>query len=128
MCRSVMIKGMEALLAESLLSARHYGVEGEVLESLGNLFPGIDWREKSRYMISRSVEHGVRRSEEMEEAAKTVREAGLVPAMSDACVVRQRWAADFPAALQTDGLDGLLDAIRAGEGLEADKDMDGGSS
>ena len=35
MCRSVMVKGMEALLGESLLAARHYGVEDAVLESLG---------------------------------------------------------------------------------------------
>ena len=34
MCRSVIVKGMEALLGESLLAARHYGVESAVLESL----------------------------------------------------------------------------------------------
>ena len=44
MCRSVMVKGMEALLTESLLSARRYGVEGTVLDSLSNLLPGPDWR------------------------------------------------------------------------------------
>ena len=37
MCRSVIVKGMEALLGESLLAARRYGVEGAVLESLGSL-------------------------------------------------------------------------------------------
>ena len=39
MCRSVMVKGMEALLGESLLAARHYGVESAVLESLDSLLP-----------------------------------------------------------------------------------------
>ena len=43
MCRSVMVKGMEALLTESLLAARHYGVESAVLESLQDMFPGNDW-------------------------------------------------------------------------------------
>jgi 3-hydroxyisobutyrate dehydrogenase-like beta-hydroxyacid dehydrogenase len=44
MCRSVMVKGMEALLTESLLAARRHGVEATVLESLQNLFPAADWR------------------------------------------------------------------------------------
>ncbi len=72
MCRSVMIKGMEALLAESLLSARHYGVESTVIDSLRNLFPGTDGSTLARYMISRSLIHGKRRAEEMREVAQTV--------------------------------------------------------
>jgi 3-hydroxyisobutyrate dehydrogenase-like beta-hydroxyacid dehydrogenase len=117
MCRSVMIKGMEALLAEALLAARHYEVEREVLQSLGNLFPGIDWQAKSHYMISRSVEHGLRRSEEMEEVARTVNEAGVTPWMSNACVQRQQWAAGFPAARTAPTLDEMLDTIRRDAGL-----------
>ena len=35
MCRSVMIKGLEALTTECMLSARHYGVEDYVLRSPG---------------------------------------------------------------------------------------------
>ena len=34
MCRSVLIKGLEALVVESMMAARHYGVEREVLASL----------------------------------------------------------------------------------------------
>lgn len=94
MCRSVMVKGVEALLAEAVLAARHYGVEDTVLDSLNDLFPGPDWSRLSRYMISRSVEHGVRRAEEMREAARTVEEAGVDPLMTAACATRQQWAAD----------------------------------
>src|SRR5215831_2431207 len=36
LCRSVVVKGLEALLTESLLAARHYGVERDVLDSLPN--------------------------------------------------------------------------------------------
>src|SRR5205814_2940164 len=78
MCRSVIIKGMEALLAESLLTARRHGVEDAVLASLQDLFPVGDWRALARYMISRSLQHGRRRAEEMREAVKTVAEAGTV--------------------------------------------------
>ena len=111
MCRSIMIKGLEALLGESLLTARHYGVEQTVLESLIDLFPGIDWRRTARYMVSRSLLHGKRRAEEMREAAKTAQEAGLTPWMSRACVERQAWAAGHAGALRHDGLEDMLDAL-----------------
>jgi len=93
MCRSVMVKGIEALLAEALLAARHFDVEETVLRSLDDLFPGPDWPKLSRYMLSRSVEHGERRAEEMREAARTVQEAGVDPLMTAACAERQEWAA-----------------------------------
>lgn len=43
MCRSVIIKGIEALCSEAFLAARAYGVEGRVLSSLHDTFPGTDW-------------------------------------------------------------------------------------
>jgi 3-hydroxyisobutyrate dehydrogenase-like beta-hydroxyacid dehydrogenase len=113
MCRSVMIKGMEALLTESLLTARHYGVEGTVLDSLRNLFPGENWPVLARYMISRSLIHGRRRAEEMREVAKTVSEAGLDSHMSAASAQRQDWAAAFKDAATIEELDPLLDAVLA---------------
>jgi len=113
LCRSVMIKGIEALLAESLLSARHYGVEETVLASLSDLLPIPDWDRLAGYMVSRSVEHGVRRAEEMREAARTVAEAGIEPLMSRAVAERQDWAADFPQALSDPALIPMLDAILA---------------
>ena len=113
MCRSVMIKGIEALLTESLLSARRYGVESTVLDSLGNLFPGMDWPTLSRYMISRSLQHGRRRAEEMREVAVTVRDAGIEPHMSLAIASRQDWAAKHAAATEIQPLEAMLDAILA---------------
>jgi 3-hydroxyisobutyrate dehydrogenase-like beta-hydroxyacid dehydrogenase len=114
MCRSVMIKGVEALLAESLLAARHYGVEETVLASLGDLLPHPDWEKQARYMISRSLEHGTRRAEEMREAARTVGEAGVEPLMSAACARRQDWAAGR-ASPDDKNLAALLDAIIAAQ-------------
>ncbi len=113
LCRSVMIKGLEALISESLLSARHYGVEDTVLASLNNLYPHPDWEGYARYMISRTLEHGIRRSEEMREAAKTVAEAGLTPWMSQATADRQAWAPVYSEALKADGLKPMLDQIRS---------------
>jgi 3-hydroxyisobutyrate dehydrogenase-like beta-hydroxyacid dehydrogenase len=113
MCRSVMIKGMEALLGEALLAARHYGVEQAVLESLRDLFPGLDWGTLARYMIGRSLQHGRRRAEEMREVALTVDEAGVGSWMSRAAAERQDWAALHSAALEHPSLEPMLDAILA---------------
>jgi 3-hydroxyisobutyrate dehydrogenase-like beta-hydroxyacid dehydrogenase len=113
MCRSVVIKGMEALLAESLTAARHYGAEVAVLESLGNLLPLENWPSKARYMISRSLQHGARRAEEMEEVAATVAGAGLEPLMSEATVARQRWAARYVAGVDA-ALPDMLDMLLGG--------------
>jgi 3-hydroxyisobutyrate dehydrogenase-like beta-hydroxyacid dehydrogenase len=118
LCRSVMIKGLEALISESLLAARHYGVEDVVLNSLNNLFPHPDWPAYARYMIARTLEHGTRRAEEMAEAARTVAEAGVAPWMSEAAAKRQAWAPAFAEALKNDDLHSLLDAMRAGRSQE----------
>lgn len=93
MCRSVMIKGLESLLVESLTSARAYGVEDRVLASLHETFPELDWEAVASYMVSRTALHGKRRAEEMREVAVTVREAGLEPWMAAAAAERQDWMA-----------------------------------
>ncbi len=111
MCRSVIIKGMEALITEALLPARRFRVESEVLGSLQDLLPGVDWTSQARYLIARSLEHGTRRAEEMREVVETVREAGLEPLMSAACAGRQAWAPQFAAALEEEALDDMLDAM-----------------
>ena len=105
-----MIKGVEALLTESMLAARYYGVEQIVLDSLSDLLPLPEWNKTAQYMISRSLEHGARRAEEMREAARTVAEAGIAPLMSDAIAKRQDWAADYRGALSPD-LIAMLDAV-----------------
>jgi 3-hydroxyisobutyrate dehydrogenase len=93
MCRSVLYKGLEALFLESMLAARHYGVEEAVLASLAATFDK-GWPETARYMISRTLIHGRRRAEEMREAAKTVAEAGLAPLVTERVAEREDWAAD----------------------------------
>lgn len=93
MCRSVMIKGMEAMVIESFTAARAYGVEGALLASLAETFPGIDWEKQGAYFFQRAIEHGRRRAEEMREVAQTVREAGLAPWSASATAERQAWVA-----------------------------------
>ena len=95
MCRSVMIKGLEAMVIESLTSARHYGVEDAVLASLKETVPGIDWEKQTAYFFQRVIQHGRRRSEEVREVAETVRDAGLTPWSAEGTAERQAWMADL---------------------------------
>ena len=129
MCRSVMIKGLEALTTECMLAARHYGVEKDVLASLGDTLPHKDWPGLARYVISRALIHGRRRAEEMREVARTVEEAGVEPLLSRSIAERQDWAwargqEMGAAALATTDLNTLLDdlagAIHGGVKTAAD--------
>lgn len=98
MCRSVMIKGMEAMVIESLTTARAYGVEDAVIASLIETFPGIEWENQAAYFFQRVIEHGRRRAEEVREVAQTVREAGLDAWSASGTAERQAWIADLADA------------------------------
>jgi len=104
MCRSVMIKGLEALVIESYTTARAYGVEEHMIPTLYETFPGIDWNQQGAYFFSRVAQHGKRRAEEMRESANTVREAGFEPFMAAAIAKKHDWVAQQSRAGVFDGL------------------------
>jgi 3-hydroxyisobutyrate dehydrogenase-like beta-hydroxyacid dehydrogenase len=116
MCRSVIVKGLEALMLESLLTARQHEVDDAVIDSLYSLFPSDDWRNTARYMISRALIHGRRRGEEMREAARTVSEVGLSSRMSSACADWEDWASRHPAAATHQDIGAMLDALLSPRG------------
>src|SRR6202007_596990 len=63
MCRSIIIKGLEAITVESMFTARRYGAEKLVLESLAATYPEMGWTSSlPDYLISRVAEHGKRRA------------------------------------------------------------------
>ena len=98
MCRSIVIKGLEALLLECTVAAREYGATDRVYASLTETYPGMNWRATADYMIGRVLEHGARRAHEMEEVAVTLRAAGIEPVMSEATARRQNWEASLRAS------------------------------
>jgi 3-hydroxyisobutyrate dehydrogenase-like beta-hydroxyacid dehydrogenase len=95
MCRSIIVKGMEALLTECVLGASRYGAEERVFQSLSETFPGLDWAHMATYMVGRVVVHGERRAREMEEVAETLRSMGVEPMMAEATVRRMDWSAQL---------------------------------
>lgn len=84
LCRSIMIKGLEALIIDSTRASRHWGVSEDVFASLSETFPSIDWPHLAEVMDARVARHGVRRAAEMREAAAMLSEMGLHPGLSEA--------------------------------------------
>ena len=116
MCRSIVVKGLEALLLECVISASQYDAEDRVFASLNESFPGLDWKKLANYMVGRVVLHGERRAHEMEEVAATLRSIGIDPIMAEATARRQAWSAglDLKSHFGPDGPEGyqsVLDVI-----------------
>jgi 3-hydroxyisobutyrate dehydrogenase-like beta-hydroxyacid dehydrogenase len=86
MVRSIVMKGLEALICECVLAGRKAGVIETVLDSLEDTYPGFGWKKRAAYMLERMMTHGVRRAAEMREVALTVDLLGLKGEMSRACV------------------------------------------
>ena len=94
MCRSIVVKGLEALMCECVLAARPFDADQYVFASLDESFAGIDWKTLADYMVGRVVVHGERRAREMEEVAETLRAIGIEPIMAEAAARRQQWSVD----------------------------------
>ncbi|MEO8062320.1 MAG: DUF1932 domain-containing protein [Pseudomonadota bacterium] len=98
LCRSVVIKGMEALVIESFSAARKFGVEQQVLASLTETYPQFDWEKQGDYLFSRVIQHGKRRAEEMRASAAMIDATGVGGVMAAAIAQRQTSVAQLRAA------------------------------
>lgn len=96
--RSIIIKGMEALFAESMEAAGMVDVQDEVIASLKATYPGIDWHAVAGYQLSRATLHAERRAAEMQEAAKFVQRLHVEPIMASAIAERQQDLSDRDVA------------------------------
>jgi hypothetical protein len=105
-----MIKGMEALTLECYLAASRAGLLDEVLVSMKNNYPTLDFAAMGDYNIERMASHGERRAAEMEESAVTLRELGIDPLMVDGTIGRQR---EMGALGQEDAVQVTLHGDRA---------------
>ena len=95
MCRSIVVKGLEALLFECVMGASKFDADDLVWASLEETFPGIAWKKLADYTSGRVVVHGERRAREMEEGADTLRAIGVDPIMAEATARRQDWSAQL---------------------------------
>jgi 3-hydroxyisobutyrate dehydrogenase-like beta-hydroxyacid dehydrogenase len=88
LCRSIMIKGMEALIIDCAAAAQAWDVEREVFGSLHETFPSIDWPKLAVTMAERVRKHGIRRAAEMREAAQMLDDLSHDPALCRAVADR----------------------------------------
>ncbi len=88
--RSVLIKGIEALVDEMVLAARVYGLDEAVLASASKTLtrPFMD---TVHSLTPSGVIHAKRRTEEVDMAAEAVEDAGIDPLMTRATAARLRW-------------------------------------
>ena len=118
LCRSIFVKGLEALMLECTMASLEYDADVRVFESLQKSFPGIDWQRLAGYMISRVVIHGGRRAREMEEAAGMLTSIGIEPIVTEAAARRQDWCArlgvkDALGAHPPDDYRAVMETIRS---------------
>lgn len=90
LCRSIVIKGMEALLVQCAAASRHWNIEDDIFSSLAATFPSIDWPKLATEIGERVATHGRRRAAEMEEVAEMLESLGLDPALAQAVAQIQR--------------------------------------
>jgi 3-hydroxyisobutyrate dehydrogenase-like beta-hydroxyacid dehydrogenase len=91
--RSIVIKGMEAILVQFAAAARKWEVEADVVASLKATYPGIDWPQQIDYAAERVATHGIRRAQEMREAAAMLADLGLDPVLCEAIAAVQEQGA-----------------------------------
>jgi 3-hydroxyisobutyrate dehydrogenase-like beta-hydroxyacid dehydrogenase len=120
MVRSIMIKGLEALIAECVLAGHKAGVTDTVLASLEQTYPGFGWQDRAAYVFERMMVHGQRRAAEMREVALMVDQLGLDSAMSRASADWQQSIGELRLKAGEDSCQlraqAILDALAARSG------------
>lgn len=95
MLRSILIKGMECLISESVTASQSLGLDERILRSAGQTLGIADMPALADYVMERAATHGRRRAAEMREVVKTLQELGLSNDMSKAIAHYQDRIADM---------------------------------
>lgn len=108
MMRSLLVKGIEALILQTGRAAARYGVLDRVLDSMGDL-PFDDWRVLADYLLHRTALHGERRGHELLEVAATLRGLSVDPGLAEAGAMALLDAARNVATCEVAAVDGAAD-------------------
>src|SRR5216683_823256 len=110
MVRSVLVKGVEALGVEALVTAQRQGILEEVLACLADA-DQMPFRDFIAMLVQTHIVHAGRRWEEMGLVTQTLRETGVEPLMSEAIERSHRRTIDAhvaPADGRVPDLEGAL--------------------
>jgi len=110
MLRSVLIKGVEALGVEALVTAERQGILEEVLACLSDA-DQMPFRDFIAMLVQTHIVHARRRWEEMGLVAKTLRETGVDPLLTEAIEKSHRRTVDAAIAPADGKVPSLADAL-----------------
>jgi 3-hydroxyisobutyrate dehydrogenase-like beta-hydroxyacid dehydrogenase len=95
--RSVIAKGLEALLVECMLGASRYGIDDVVLRSFGKFMNSRSFEEMANFLLVTDVIHAERRAHEARMSADALEEIGVDPVMTRATAERLQWVCELGA-------------------------------
>ncbi|TXT51477.1 MAG: phosphogluconate dehydrogenase [Spirochaetes bacterium] len=95
MMRSIFMKGLTALLLETLTAGRKAGVDAQIMESISGTLDSRPIAETARLLVTRTAIAAERRVAEMGEVLDTLEEMGLDASSSQATKAKLQWLADF---------------------------------
>jgi 3-hydroxyisobutyrate dehydrogenase-like beta-hydroxyacid dehydrogenase len=111
MLRSVLVKGIEALGVEALVTAQRQGILEEVLGCLGDA-DDMTLRGFIGMLVQTHIVHAHRRWEEMGLVAQTLRETGVDPLMTEAIERSHRRSVDAHIAPADGQVPSLEEALK----------------
>lgn len=95
MIRSTFMKGLEALLVETLLAAKAYNVEKPVLESISESIDKKPFKELLNILVISNSIHAHRKAGEMEFVLETLKSQNTISIMSSATKSLLEWSANL---------------------------------
>ncbi|MFJ7827876.1 NAD(P)-binding domain-containing protein [Psychrobacillus sp. NPDC096623] len=111
--RSIFMKGLEALALETMITARNYGVDKEVLESISKTLDNNDFTTFSSVLMKTHMVHKKRRMKEVSDCIKIITDANLEPAVTEGVL------AFFKNSVNKQFEDNLVQTKDIGEILDA---------
>lgn len=111
MVRSVLMKGLEALGVEALVTAERQGILEEVLDCLGDV-DKVPFRDHLASLVQTHVVHARRRWEEMGLVARTLQDTGVDPLMTAATERSLRRSVEAGIAPADGKVPSLADALQ----------------
>jgi 3-hydroxyisobutyrate dehydrogenase-like beta-hydroxyacid dehydrogenase len=95
MIRSVVTKGMEAVIVEAMFAAFRAGVAREAFAAVTEPMDALRFSDFATMCLTSDPIHAERRAEEMKQVAEVVRALGVEPIMTESARRRLEWSARF---------------------------------
>ena len=96
MLRSVVLKGIEALMLEMFMAAQAYGLEDTMMNSIATTFNRGDFEKYSDMLMSTHALAAVRRCDETEMIKGTIEETGVAPYVTEGILNFFKHSAGLP--------------------------------